>query len=461
MALRGIDGSIPSAGIFIFNMMEVKNVNYEAIPIEMRKAKRWVCWSKEKRNGKYNNVPKTVHNRSASHSNPDTWSSFSQANSARKLFKFDGVSFALGDSWAGFDFDNVYNKKTKEWHDPSKQIIELLVENGAYIEFSPSGNGVHAILWTEGLLDDEEFVELKRIITSAKSGFKKEWKDESGAAIEFYHGNRILTTTGDKISNCQPDFSNGHHKDAVKEACKSIINSFGLKKRKKSSQVISNHEYMDDNTILKLASSAANGAKFQDLLNGDWQDYGKSQSSADLAFLNMLAFYTGKNADQMKRLFEESGLYREDKGETYIETSIQRAIDYCQEVYQPKQELEINTKLVKKVMKEKPNQKQKVLPNVYTYNLTDDDTVEPRKSNEIASEVMKLIEKEDPNKVKIFVKENQLGRIRYNTRMKRVSEDYTQEVTSSIFEEFTREDIKGSLNRIANSSHSCIISNAS
>ena len=411
-------------------------MNYESIPIEMRSVNRWVCWTKEKRKGKYNNVPKTVQNRSASHSNPDTWSSFSQANSARKLFKFNGISFALGDSWTGFDFDNVYDKKTDEWHEPSKEIIELLSENGAYIEFSPSGTGIHAILWTEGLLDDNEFIDLKRIITSAKSGFKKEWKDESGAAIEFYHSNRIFTTTGDRISNCQPDFSNGHHRDAVKQACKKIISSFGLKKKKKSPQMNYDIHFMDDNTVLKVATSSSNGGKFQDLLNGDWQDYGETQSSADLAFLNMLAFYTGKNAGQMKRLFEDSGLYREEKGETYIETSIQRAIDYCQDVFQPKEELEIKTKAVKRVMKEK------VLPNVYTYDRTEDDTIEPRKSNEIATEVMKLIEKEDPNKFKIFVKENQLGRIRYSTKMKRVSEDYSKEVTSSIFEEFTREDIK-------------------
>ena len=177
-----------------------------------------------------------------------------------------------------------------------------------------------------------------------------------------------MTTTGDRISDCQPDFSNGHHRDAVKQACKSIIDSFGIKKRKKRSQVISNYEYLDDNTVLKIATSASNGDKFQDLFNGNWKDYGKSQSSADLAFLNMLAFYTGKNADQMKRLFEESGLYREEKGETYIETSIQRAIHYCNQVFQPKEE--IKTKPVKKVMKENARNKEKTpkhTPVSYTH----------------------------------------------------------------------------------------------
>ena len=101
-------------------------MNYGNIPQEMKQTDRWVCWRKEKRRGKYNNVPKTVNGRPASHSDNSTWSSFSQANSARKLLKFNGISFALGGGFCGFDFDNVYDKENGQWHEPSKQIIEIL-----------------------------------------------------------------------------------------------------------------------------------------------------------------------------------------------------------------------------------------------------------------------------------------------------------------------------------------------
>ena len=419
-------------------------MSYDNIPQEMKSSDRWVCWRKEKRKDKFNNVPKTIAGKPASHSDSSTWSSFNQANSARRLQKFNGISFALGDSWIGFDFDNVYNRKEKKWHEPSKKIIDILTENGAYTEFSPSGTGVHAILWVEDLLDDEEFIELKSIISIAKTGFKKEWKDDSGAAIEFYHTNRILTTTGKKVRNCIPDFSNGHHKDAIKEACKTIIKDFGLKKRKKRQQTVDLN--LDDHKVLEIAKNASNGSKFIDLYSGNWQDHGKSQSSADMALLNLLAFYTGRNYEQIKRLFVQSKLYRERKGETYLENSIQNAIEFCSQVYEPKKEIHVKTEA--KVKKRVENMEKK-LPKVYTYSRTEDDLTEPRKSNDVASEVMKLIEKQDPNKTKIFVKENQLGRIRYSTKTKRVSEDYSKEVTSSIFDEFTREDIKGALNRIA------------
>ena len=427
-------------------------MNYEHIPNKMKRAKRWVCYRREKRKDKWNNVPKTISGRPASHSNSETWDSFSKANTARKLHGFDGISFALGDNWIGFDFDNVFNKENRSWHEPSAEIINSLIENGAYVEFSPSGTGIHCILWAEDLLNDDQFLDLKNRISIAKTGFKKEFKDDSGAAIEFYHTNRILTTTGNVIDNCNPDFSNGHHKDAIKDACQTIIELFQIKKRKKKDTENIKTD-LSDSEVIEIASNASNGQKFKDLWSGDWKSYGDSQSSADIALLNMLAFYTGCNFGQMKQLFEQSGLHRKHKGETYLETTVQNAIEFCNEVYKVKKKTEnkSNAKPVaktKKVMKEQVSER-KNLPSVYTYSAIDD-MVEPRKSNEVADDVMRLMEKQDPNKHKIFVKENRLGRIRYSTKIKQVAEDYSKEITSSIFEAFTKDDIKGALNRFAN-----------
>ena len=97
-----------------------------------------------------------------------------------------------------------------------------------------------------------------------------------------------------------------------------------------------------------------------------------------------------------------------------------------------------------------PEQKAEAnLPNI-TIHKMEDEEIEVKKVNEVSSEVIGIIERQNPNESKIFVKEKRLGRIRYDTRMKRVSEEYSREITSSIFEEFTKEDIRGSINRIAN-----------
>src|SRR5207302_6396794 len=89
------------------------------------------------------------------------------------------------------------------------------------------------------------------------------------------------------------------------------------------------------------ACSAANGAKFSALWYGDISAYGDDDSAADQALCNLLAFWTGKDAIRIDRLFKQSGLYRAEKwdrnaraGETYGQGTIERAIADCREVYE-------------------------------------------------------------------------------------------------------------------------------
>lgn len=83
------------------------------------------------------------------------------------------------------------------------------------------------------------------------------------------------------------------------------------------------------------------------MYDGNWQGKYNSQSEADQALCNYLAFWTGCNAEQMDRLFRSGGLMRPKWDElhgsvTYGEMTIQRACGDCREVYSPdykKQEL--------------------------------------------------------------------------------------------------------------------------
>jgi putative DNA primase/helicase len=90
-----------------------------------------------------------------------------------------------------------------------------------------------------------------------------------------------------------------------------------------------------DESLLSRASNASNGEKFSALMRGDWEALGiyGSQSSADLALTNMLAFYSGSNAEQVDRLFRQSGLFRPkwdephaSDGRTYGENTIRKAL---------------------------------------------------------------------------------------------------------------------------------------
>jgi len=59
------------------------------------------------------------------------------------------------------------------------------------------------------------------------------------------------------------------------------------------------------------ARRARNGGTFSRLWAGDTSAHGGDDSAADLALCNLLAFWTGRDAERMDRLFRQSGLMRE------------------------------------------------------------------------------------------------------------------------------------------------------
>ena len=86
----------------------------------------------------------------------------------------------------------------------------------------------------------------------------------------------------------------------------------------------------DDAALLERAHAARNGAKFAALWRGDVSGY-PSQSEADLALCNRLAWWTDYDAARVDALFRRSGLWRpkwdERHGEqTYGERTIAMAI---------------------------------------------------------------------------------------------------------------------------------------
>ena len=67
---------------------------------------------------------------------------------------------------------------------------------------------------------------------------------------------------------------------------------------------------MQDDILIQNALQAKIGHEFKALWNGSTMGYNGDDSAADMAFANMLAFWTGGNAAQMERLFSQSGLGR-------------------------------------------------------------------------------------------------------------------------------------------------------
>ena len=98
---------------------------------------------------------------------------------------------------------------------------------------------------------------------------------------------------------------------------------------------------LSDDQIIALAAGAKNGDKFLSLMDGKYEhflnDDGErrypSQSEADQAFCDILAFYT-RDPEQIDRIFLRSKLYR-DKWERvdYQDRTIQKAIEGAKEHY--------------------------------------------------------------------------------------------------------------------------------
>lgn len=99
-----------------------------------------------------------------------------------------------------------------------------------------------------------------------------------------------------------------------------------------------NHRWgkIPDDELIQRIKRSKQSDKFKRLYSGDTTGY-SSQSEADQALCNILAFWTDKNPDQMDRIFRESDLIRskwdEKRGEqTYGEVTIEKAILGCPDV---------------------------------------------------------------------------------------------------------------------------------
>lgn len=296
---------------------------YENIPNELKSCPNWICWQAvaqprpddPEHIGKIPINPRTGGN--AQSNNPDTWSDFDTAVKASE--QFTGIGFMFGNSpYFGVDIDKV-EPEIQEFLDGGSGIVtEFIHALQSYAELSPSGKGIHIIC--RGSLP--------------KGGRRR-------GNVEMYDSGRFFTVTGNQtggysgVSDCTEAIKPLHEKylgGARTEPAQRIMQTAPL-----PSSV---------SEVLAAASRAKNGSRFQALYAGNFSEY-NSQSEADMAFCNMLAFWTGRNAGLMDEIFRQSGLMRDkwdrqQSGSTYGALTIQKAIEECTQVYQPPVKFRIN-----------------------------------------------------------------------------------------------------------------------
>lgn len=271
---------------------------YENIPNELKRVPNWVCWTNDK-------LPKNPHTGgNAQSNNKSTWGTFYEAVAAVEKYKFNGIGFMFAPPYFGVDLDKCLD---------SAEFIEEFVETlQSYTEISKSGNGIHIICRGE-----------------LPAGSRRRGN------VEMYSERRYFIMTGNRYNDNYTEVADCT--ETIKPLHAKYLGDTAPKIAPKVFEPID----LEDDEIIDKARNCRTGAAFQLLFSGSWQGIYSSQSEADLALCNQLAFWTQRDATKMDRIFRRSGLMRPKwdtkRGEyTYGEMTIEKAIASCADVYEPK-----------------------------------------------------------------------------------------------------------------------------
>ncbi len=290
---------------------------YNNIPYELKELHQWCGFKLQTRNGKTTKIPIDANTGNLGKSNDEsTWSDFETALSSIDKFNLDGLGFYFKTPYFGIDLDDVgaeIKRYLDDDHDDNivSEFIDLM---GSYAEISPSGNGIHII--AKGELP--------------KNGSRK-------GNIEMYSSGRFFTMTGNAIGGYNHIVDDSDYGKINYLHGKYIASNEPIK----PTNLIDTHgNNLSDSEIIRIAENSRNGIRFKLFMQGGWEQFYSSQSEADMAFCNDLAFWTNRDYHKMDSIFRQSSLYREKwdekRGEyTYSYMTLTKAINDCTNVFNP------------------------------------------------------------------------------------------------------------------------------
>jgi hypothetical protein len=292
--------------------------SYSSVPLDLKSLPRWVTWKLEKvknNDGKTREtkVPYQLSGRKAESDDPVTWATFNEVKHCVPR-KTDGAGFVFnGDGIIGIDLDHCFDKNGNI--DP---LFREIVENlRSYSEISPSGTGLHI------------FIKCKE--RPYEKGRRKKLSDGTDRGLEIYSEKRFFTVTGTPYNGSGNKIIE-YPAETIRSLCNAILDT---------DQPSKPSGPKTDEEIIEIMKKSKNGFKIGLLLDGKWQNIQDkdrrciypSPSEADGDLSMHLAYYTGKNAGQMKRIMLSSKMYRPDWFPSKLDTTIATAIEKCEDVY--------------------------------------------------------------------------------------------------------------------------------
>lgn len=278
----------------------------EAVPALAKDCPQWLLWKPVwlADKNKWTKVPLSAHTgQTASVRSHKDWAAFSACCNIYTQYSqsagLGGLGFVFGyaSGIGGLDLDNVLDDGGNVI---DHNAVEIARRFDSYTEISPSGRGLHTL-------------------------FRANVPDGRRAkGYELYGEGRYFTMTGNPYYalpiNDRQNTADAFRDYIDAERAKSIAVNVDWSVQAKHTS----------DEIWRMASSAANGQKFFDLYHGNWQSYYPSQSEADFALINILAFYSD-SALQIQQMFFSSRLNDRQKDAArhgkYVQAMIARAFD--------------------------------------------------------------------------------------------------------------------------------------
>lgn len=294
---------------------------YEHIPAELRSLKQWGCfhriWQPEK--NKYTKIPySALTGTKTSSTDSKQWVTFEEAITALQAYDLDGLGFFFANGYVGIDVDHIGDdlERLEEGQTDDNVAWEFMNTFKSYTERSMSGAGIHIIVKGE--------------IPGTR---------RRKANVEMYQSGRFFAMTGDEIGKFHS--INSPTKEEFKRIYTKYLEPKTVIDLPSRYNLVPNN-LSEDEIIIKMLKSKS-GDRIKKLLNGGWEPLYPSQSEADLAFANDLAFWTGRDFTRMDSIFRHSSLMRpkwdEKHGKTtYGVSTLNRAINDVRDTYQPKHE---------------------------------------------------------------------------------------------------------------------------
>jgi hypothetical protein len=293
----------------------------EHIPAGMRARRQWVVWKYELKPAETKPWTKVPYNPNqgykANHSEPSTWGAFETALIRYQRGGYDGIGyvFSKDDPCCGIDLDECRTPEDGTIVPEKRRYVDQIT---SYTEVSPSGTGLHIII--EGQLP---------------GGGRKNAK----LRIEVYDRERFFCFTG-HILNGMP--AEPQPRQAELDGFYDEI--FGPEKTQAECAFEPDPSPLtaaEQEILNKAFGNRKTGEKTMLLYLGQFKEAGyASQSEADLALCNYLAFWFNRDPVAIDKVFRTSKLYRSKwdekhygNGETYGQHTIKKALETVSEGY--------------------------------------------------------------------------------------------------------------------------------